>query len=63
MCDKYAYRYAGTNNQGGTPEPDNPLKGVWNTMPRKLDIPLKGIRDLVPNGIQIQWPRGLNVQT
>ena len=38
--------WAGTTNSGVTRKPDNTLKGI---------------RNLVPNGIRIQWPRGLTV--
>ena len=40
---------AGTTNPGVTQKPDNPLKGIWNLIPRKPDNPLKGIRNLVTN--------------
>ena len=30
---------------------------------RKPDNPLKGIRNTVPNGIRSQWPRGLTIPT
>ena len=58
-----ASKTAGTNNPGVTRKPDNPFKGIGNTVPRKPDNPLKGIQNLVPNGTQNQWPRGLNVKT
>ena len=55
--------YAGTTNPGGTWEPDNILKGIWNPIPQDLDNPLKGIQDLVQNGTCNQWPRGLTILT
>ena len=54
---------AGTANPGGTRKPDNPLKGTQNPIPRNLDNPLRGIRDLVQNGTWSQKPRGLIVPT
>ena len=54
---------AGTTNPGGTQKPDNPLKGIQNPIPRNLDNPCKRILELVPNGIQSQWPRGLTAPT
>ena len=44
---------AGTTNPGVTWETDNPLKGICNPIPRNLDNLPKGIRNLVPNRIQI----------
>ena len=55
--------FVGTNNPGRTQKPDNPLKGIWNPIPRNPNNPLKGIRNLVPNEIRIQWPIGLTVPT
>ena len=54
---------AGTTNPGGTQKPDNPLKGIRNSIPRNPDNPLKGIQDLVKNGTRSQYQRGLTVQT
>ena len=54
---------SGTNNPGGTQKPDNSLKGTRNPIPRNMDNPRKGIRELVPNGIRSQWTRGLTVPT
>ena len=54
---------AGTTNIGGNRKPDNPLKVIQDPITRNLDNPCKGILELVPNGIRIQWPRGLNVPT
>ena len=53
----------GTTNHGGTQKPDNPLKGIWNSIPLKPDNPLKGIHNIVPNGMQRQWQRGITVPT
>ena len=52
---------AGTTNQGITQKPDNNLKGTRNPIPLNPDILLKGIRNLVQNGIQRQWTRALTV--
>ena len=54
---------SGNNNPGITQKPDNPLKVIRNPIPRNLDNTLKGTRDLLKNGTQIQWPRGLTVAT
>ena len=54
---------AGTTNPGGTRKPDNPLKGIRNTIPWNPNNPIKGIRDLVQNGTQGQWSIGLTVPT
>ena len=54
---------AGTTNTGRTRKLDNPLKGIRNPIPKDQDNPLKGIRDLVQNGTQSQWPRGLTIPT
>ena len=51
----------GTTNPRVAQKPDNPLKGILNPIARKPDNHLQGIRNLVPNGIQSQWPRGLTV--
>ena len=53
----------GTTNPRGTRKPDNPLKVIRNPIPWKIDNALKGIRNLVPNGIRIHIPRGLTVPT
>ena len=53
----------GTENSGVTWKPDNPLTVIWNPIPRKPDNLINGIRDLLPNIIQSQWPRGLTVRT
>ena len=55
--------FAGTTNLGGTRKPNNPLKGIRNPIPQNPDNPLKVIQDLLQNGTQIQWPRGLTVPT
>ena len=54
---------AGTTNPGVIWTPDNPLKGTGIQYPGKPDNPVKGIWNLVPHGIWIQWPRGLTVPT
>ena len=54
---------AGARNPRRNRKPDNSLKGIWNIIPRNLDNPRKGIRELVPNRILIQWPIGLTVST
>ena len=54
---------SGTTNPGGTRKTYNPLKGIHNPIPWNPDNPLKGIRDLVPNGTRSQWPKGLTVRT
>ena len=54
---------AGTNNYRVTLKPDNPLKGIRNPINQNLDNTLKGIWNQVPNGIQIQWLRGLTIPT
>ena len=54
---------AGTTNPGGTRKPDNPLKGIRNTIPWNPNNPIKGIRDIVQNRTRIQWPRGATVPT
>ena len=38
---------AGTTNPGEIRKPDNPLKGIRNTILQNPDNPLKGIQDLV----------------
>ena len=63
LIKKHLDIFDGTTNPRGTRKPDNPLKGIRNTIHRKLDNPLKIIQDLVPNRIQSQWPRGLTVPT
>ena len=51
----------GTTNPGVIQKPDNPLNWTRNPLPWNPDNPLKGIRNLVENGIWIKWPRGLTV--
>ena len=53
----------GTTNPGGTRKLDNPLKGIRNPIPQDPDNPLKGIQDLVQNVTRSQWPRGLTIPT
>ena len=53
----------GTINPGGTRKPDNPLKGIRNTISQDPGNPLKGIQDLVQNGTRSQWTRGLTIST
>ena len=47
----------------GTLTRENPLKGFQNPISRNPDNLLKGIWNLVRNGIRSQWPRGSNVPT
>ena len=54
---------AGTTNPGITRKLDNPLEGIWNPITRNPDKSLKGIRNIVPNRIRRQWPRGFTVPT
>ena len=54
---------AGTANPGVTRKLDNPLKGIRNSIPGETDDPLKGIRNMVPNIIWIQLSRRLTVPT
>ena len=54
---------AGTNNPEGTWKPDNPLRGIRNTITRNPDNPFKVTRNLLPKGLRIQWPRELTVPT
>ena len=54
---------ARTTNPGVTQKRDNPHKWIRNPFPWKLDIYIKGICNLVPNGTWNQWPIGLDVQT
>ena len=53
----------GTNNPGGTRKQDNPLKIIWNPIPRESDNPVKVIRYLLQKVTWIQWPKGLTVPT
>ena len=48
-------------NPGGTRKMDNPLKGIRNPITWNPDNPLNGIWNPLPNGILIQWPRGLTL--
>ena len=54
---------ARTTNPGGTWKLDNPLKGIRNPIPQDLDNPLEGIRDLVQHITRIQWTRELTNST
>ena len=56
-------RCAVSTNTGGTRKMDNLFKGIRDPIPLNLDNPRKGIRELVLNGIRIQWPIGLTVPT
>ena len=58
-----SHKVSGTTNPGVTQKPDNTLKGNWNQIPWNPNNLLKGIHNLVPNGIQRQWPIGLTVPT
>ena len=53
----------GTANTGVTQKLDNNLKVIRNPIHRNLDNPLRGIRNLVPNRILIQWSIGLTLTT
>ena len=55
--------FAGAINPKGTRKLDNPLKGIRNPTPQNPYNPLNGIRDLVPNGTRRQWPREFTVPT
>ena len=50
-----------TDNPGGTRKPDNPPKGIQDTILQDLDNPLKGIWDLLQNRTRSQWSRGLTM--
>ena len=54
---------AGTNNPRVTQKQVNTLKVIRNPICQNPDIPIKVIRNLVPNIIRIQWPRGLTLTT
>ena len=54
---------AGTTNYRVTQKLDNTLKRIRNPISLKLDIPLKGSRNLVPNRFQGQWKIRLTVPT
>ena len=54
---------SGTTNRKVTRKPDNPLKGIRNTIPSNPDNTIKGIQNLVPNIIYKQWPIGITVPT
>ena len=46
-----------------TQKPDIPLEGIWDPIPWKPHNLLKRIRNLVPNRIQNQRPRGFIIPT
>ena len=59
----YPFVSSRSTNSEVTRKPDNTLKLIQNPIIWNLYNPLKGIQNLVPNGIQRQWPIGLTIPT
>ena len=53
--------FSRTTNPRGTRKLDNPLKGIRNLIPQDPHNHLKGIWDLVQNRTRSQWARGLTI--